>query len=923
VRLTNREQELDLLGDLFLEGVNGRGTATFISGPIGVGKTSLLLTATGRARADGARVLTAFAERSERTLPFGVMSHLFRQAPLEPAAADRVQRLLADGGRLALLHDSRSEAVQELVAPTLQGLSTTLLDVAERAPLVVAVDDVHHADAASLLGLTYLVRRMASSRIQLLVTLDPFAQSTYPELTSTFVRLPHCRELRLRLLDAEGTAALLRDQLSDALADRLAGRVHEISGGNPLLASALAEDQRSVPYSSTDGLVIGNTFAQAVLGCFYRGEPSMLQYARALAILGPSAPFDLRWRLAGLEPEVARWSEDLLSEAGLLCERSFRHPRIGSSVLGIMTPHERADLEKRAACLLYEYCAEAPVIAPHLAAGNLQAPWAVRVLQEASDLALSEGDLETALRHLLAARHACADQQQDTAIQLALNRVKWRIDPATAIYHLDCLTEAVQKGQLDGSQALEPVPYLLWHGRVDAAVALIDQLAAMPHLNEKAPTLPDLRSAIRWVQGMYPARSVPVMHQDRALEPYELASAPVDIASKVLPGDGGSELVDEASLVAARQYLRNAGTSADSAGQVVTALGVLVCHELLDEATEHCEVLLKVPANRTAPTMSALLTAIQAEIKLRQGHIVTAEAMATEAMQTIPSRGWGVAIALPIGTLVRAYIVSGKLRLAAEQLKIPVPTAMFESVPGLHYLYGRARYYLVTGQYAASLQDLEVCENLMTTWGVDAAGLVPWRVDKATACFRLGDEAQARVLLLDQLERLRPAQLRARGMTLRALAGISDVPRRPGLLKEAISLLRESGDRLELAHAFADMSQTLFALGDRGRARSMLRAAHHMARQCNALSLIRMLAASGQANDLTTAEPATQLTELSAAERRVASLAAMGHTNREIAGELYITVSTVEQHLTRVYRKLRVDRRNLPPGLHMDVADET
>jgi DNA-binding CsgD family transcriptional regulator len=84
-----------------------------------------------------------------------------------------------------------------------------------------------------------------------------------------------------------------------------------------------------------------------------------------------------------------------------------------------------------------------------------------------------------------------------------------------------------------------------------------------------------------------------------------------------------------------------------------------------------------------------------------------------------------------------------------------------------------------------------------------------------------------------------------------------------------------------------------------------------------------MLAASGQANDLTTAEPATQLTELSAAERRVASLAAMGHTNREIAGELYITVSTVEQHLTRVYRKLRVDRRNLPPGLHMDVADET
>jgi DNA-binding CsgD family transcriptional regulator len=52
---------------------------------------------------------------------------------------------------------------------------------------------------------------------------------------------------------------------------------------------------------------------------------------------------------------------------------------------------------------------------------------------------------------------------------------------------------------------------------------------------------------------------------------------------------------------------------------------------------------------------------------------------------------------------------------------------------------------------------------------------------------------------------------------------------------------------------------------------------------------------------------------MSDAERRVASLAANGHTNRQIAEALYITVSTVEQHLTRVYRKLRVcGRTELP-----------
>ncbi|WP_082115400.1 helix-turn-helix domain-containing protein [Lentzea aerocolonigenes] len=56
--------------------------------------------------------------------------------------------------------------------------------------------------------------------------------------------------------------------------------------------------------------------------------------------------------------------------------------------------------------------------------------------------------------------------------------------------------------------------------------------------------------------------------------------------------------------------------------------------------------------------------------------------------------------------------------------------------------------------------------------------------------------------------------------------------------------------------------------------------------------------------------------ELSEAELKVAKLAARGHTNREIADRLFITASTVEQHLTRVYRKLNVKyRTDLPAGL--------
>jgi DNA-binding NarL/FixJ family response regulator len=49
--------------------------------------------------------------------------------------------------------------------------------------------------------------------------------------------------------------------------------------------------------------------------------------------------------------------------------------------------------------------------------------------------------------------------------------------------------------------------------------------------------------------------------------------------------------------------------------------------------------------------------------------------------------------------------------------------------------------------------------------------------------------------------------------------------------------------------------------------------------------------------------------ELTTMERRVASLAAQGLANKEIASALYISVHTVEAHLTRTYRKLGIRSR--------------
>ena len=55
--------------------------------------------------------------------------------------------------------------------------------------------------------------------------------------------------------------------------------------------------------------------------------------------------------------------------------------------------------------------------------------------------------------------------------------------------------------------------------------------------------------------------------------------------------------------------------------------------------------------------------------------------------------------------------------------------------------------------------------------------------------------------------------------------------------------------------------------------------------------------------------PQRRTDELTTLEQRVAELAAEGWRNKEIAAAMYVTVATVEAHLSRVYRKLGVRSR--------------
>jgi DNA-binding NarL/FixJ family response regulator len=188
-----------------------------------------------------------------------------------------------------------------------------------------------------------------------------------------------------------------------------------------------------------------------------------------------------------------------------------------------------------------------------------------------------------------------------------------------------------------------------------------------------------------------------------------------------------------------------------------------------------------------------------------------------------------------------------------------------------------------------------------------------WRLVRAELRVRAGDEAGARADVAEQLALARAWG--APGPIGRALRVAGELFGED--LEAAVTILHGSTQRLELAKA-------LLALGRRQRlarrptaAREPLRQALEVAATCGATALTAEirgeLAAAG-------ARPRTDMLSgpaaLTPSERRVATLAADGMTNRDIAEQLFVTPKTIEVHLSAAYRKLAIgSRRELAGAL--------
>jgi predicted ATPase len=284
-----RHEELHELGELLERAVRGRGRMVLVEGAAGIGKSALLAASLSQAHALGLQVFKANAHELERHRPFGVVAdglNIFRPSP-DPARACIAELLLPPGAEGRPHHGDHIEyQVAEAMRALLEHLVTA-------GPVVFALEDLHWADAPSLLVLQRLARVVSQWPALIVATTRPVAPgSPLATLVSTLSEHGGCRRV-LGPLPLDDVIDLSRSLLGRHPGPNL-GRLLGAAEGNPLFVLELLkalEDPRAVHAGEGDTIEIGTSvlpppLTVAILGRLSQLSPATLETLQFASVLG-------------------------------------------------------------------------------------------------------------------------------------------------------------------------------------------------------------------------------------------------------------------------------------------------------------------------------------------------------------------------------------------------------------------------------------------------------------------------------------------------------------------------------------------------------------------------------------------------------------------------------------------------------------
>ena len=880
VDVIGREPEEARIG-AFLAGVAGGAGALVLRGEPGIGKTTLWRQAVADGR-DTAEVLVTRPAEEEVTLTLAGLVDLF-------------EHTAADTGALAAEEDplARGRVVLAVVR-----------ELAERGPVLLAIDDLQWLDSASARTLRYALRRLDAEPVGVLATTRSGSPREDPLDMAELLPPGRFATLDVGPLSLAALRGVVgRDVTS--ITPRTLRRIHEVSGGNPLFALELARagDAR-----------LPDSLQATILRRLDSVPAELLPLLEAASALARTSVEELHAAVPGADVRALldrAWEERLLVVDEDL-EVRFAHPLIGSVVYERMSPLARRALHAR----LGECATDPDLRAHHLdrstdepdaaiaeliaaAAGRAAERGALGVAAELAEHSLRLtplGDADARRRHAVGQiRHLAAAGEMSRAFALA-DRLVAEMPPGPA--RAEALVERAQLEDED----------------LETGEALL--VRALEDAGDDAPLRGRVLDQLGWLRGIFRgdlpagiacAREALAIAERVGDRDFQMSAAAGLSNLETLAGHPRPELMEQAvaledeigrpplwsgpRVLLAEQLLW--------AGDLPAARGLL--RAAVDDATRRNH-------ERWRPYSLYDLASVESAA----GNLALADALLREALELARDcedphvESWifyrSALSATWLGRADEARATAGRRLESAQRTGARPGLARTRSVLGL--------LALSEGDTATAAAELRRSAALLEDMGFAHPGAIPALPDAIEALVLAGDQETAEALL-ERLSRqaaqvgsawVRVALERARGIVV---LGRGELETAAGTLEAAAAGFAALGFRPDSARA------------ERLQGRALLRGGHRIA-AADALAHARTAFAgmgarlweARAADDLERAAPGRVAGELTPAESRIAALVTQGRTNREIGGELFMSVATVEAHLTRTYRKLHIRSRS-------------